>query len=301
MSLSDSELDDVWPSRPPKPLKDLPMTTLMRAEPRRRFTGPWQYPASVACMVGVGFAAGCAGAQDKLDDSSPLGGRDSAPETQLDGDAGGGGAGGGGGGDGGTGSGDATGGGAGTSAGGDAGSGDAGSDAGGSGSSGGGGTSSGGAGGTAGTGAGGGTFSVPAVGLPASLPPSGTSGTLVSSTGAAPAGTIADVDLLIDLDHTCTKDLVGVLQSPAGTRVTVFDMSTYPVCSADMVNTTVDDEAAGVIARGSSPFTGSYKPSSPLAALDGEDAAGVWTLTIEDRTVGDDGVLQRWSLDITVD
>lgn len=277
------------------------MTTLTSIEPRCRSVGSWPYPIFVSCMVGLGLAAGCAGAQDKRDDSSPLGGRDSAPETPLDGDAGSGGAGGDGGGDGGTGGGDATGGGAGASSGGDSGSGDAGSDAGGSGSAGGGGTSSGGAGGTAGSGAGGSTFSVPAVGLPASLPPSGTSGTLVSSTGAAPAGTIADVDLLVDLDHTCTKDLVGVLQSPAGTRVTVFDLSTYPVCSADMVNTIIDDEAAVVVARGSSPFTGSYKPSSPLAALDGEDAAGVWTLIVEDRTAGDDGELQRWSLQITVD
>jgi len=138
------------------------------------------------------------------------------------------------------------------------------------------------------------------VGLPADLPPTGTSGTLITSTGTASSGTIVDVNLLIDLDHSCTQDLVGVLESPSGTSVTVFDMSAYPVCSSDMENTILDDEAAVVITSGSTPFTGAHQPTSALSAFDGEDAAGVWTLTIEDGVIGDDGVLQSWSLDITI-
>ncbi|HCH66451.1 MAG TPA: hypothetical protein DFR83_26845 [Deltaproteobacteria bacterium] len=174
------------------------------------------------------------------------------------------------------------------------GSGSSGSGSGGSGSSGSGGSGSG------GSGSGGTVISVPAVGVPTDLPSSGTSGTVVTSTGTAASGTITDVDFLIDLDHSCTQDLVAVLESPSGTAVTVFDMAAYPVCSSDMENTVLDDEASVLITSGSTPFTGSYLPSAPLSAFDGEDAAGVWTLTIEDRVRGDSGELQSWSLDITV-
>ena len=189
----------------------------------------------------------------------------------------------------------------------DAGSDDSGSDGSGSDGSGSGGSGSGGSGssgsggsGSGGSGSGGTVISVPAVGVPTDLPSSGTSGTVVTSTGTAASGTITDVDFLIDLDHSCTQDLVAVLESPSGTAVTVFDMAAYPVCSSDMENTVLDDEASVLITSGSTPFTGSYLPSAPLSAFDGEDAAGVWTLTIEDRVRGDSGELQSWSLDITV-
>ena len=169
----------------------------------------------------------------------------------------------------------------------------------GSGGSGSGGSGSG-SSGSGGSGSGGTMISVPAVGVPTDLPASGTSGTVVTSTGTASSGTITDVDLLIDLEHSCTQDLVAVLESPSGTTVTVFDMSAYPVCSSDMENTILDDEASVVITSGRSPFTGAYRPTAPLSAFDGEDAAGVWTLIIEDRVNGDSGVLQSWSLDISI-
>lgn len=41
------------------------------------------------------------------------------------------------------------------------------------------------------------------------------------------------------------------------------------------------------------------QPTGSLSLFDGEDAAGVWTLTIEDDTIGDNGTLRSWSLEIS--
>jgi len=129
------------------------------------------------------------------------------------------------------------------------------------------------------------------------LPPNGTSGTLVTSSKTAPTGTIVDLNVAIDLDHTCTKDLSAVLESPSGTSVVIFDLGGMVVCSSDIENTVLDDEASVDIINGSSPFNGPHQPSGSLARFDGEDAAGVWILTITDDTPGDSGRLHSWSLE----
>ena len=76
----------------------------------------------------------------------------------------------------------------------------------------------------------------------------------------------------------------------------VFDLGSYPVCSSNMTGTTLDDEAGTPITSGFAPWSGSFLPTQPLSVFDGEDAAGVWTLTIEDDTLGDSGSLVSWSL-----
>jgi len=145
------------------------------------------------------------------------------------------------------------------------------------------------------------TVVVGPTGLPTALPPSGTSGTLTTSSTAAPSGTISDVEFSLDLDHSCTKDLTGILQSPSGTTVVLFDLGSLPVCSSDLENTLLDDEASQLITAGSSPFTGPHRPTGFLSDFDGEDAAGVWSLSIIDDTVGDSGRLQSWSMELSLD
>ena len=140
------------------------------------------------------------------------------------------------------------------------------------------------------------TVVVEATGLPTALPPSGTSGTLTTSLTAS-AGTIEDLNVAIDIDHSCSKDLSAILLSPSGTSVVLFDLSSLPVCSSDIEDTYLDDEASITIASGSTPFTGSHQPTGSLSRFDGEDADGVWTLTITDDTAGDKGKLYSWSLE----
>lgn len=133
------------------------------------------------------------------------------------------------------------------------------------------------------------------------LPATGTSGDLVTFSDWAPSGMIRDVNVSIDLDHSCTKDLSAVLESPGGTRVVLFDLRGLPVCSSDMENTVLDDEAPRPILRGRSPFQGSHKPTERLADFDGEDASGHWTLIVSDHTIGDSGKLHSWSLQLVLE
>ena len=137
--------------------------------------------------------------------------------------------------------------------------------------------------------------------LPATLPPTGTSGTLTSYSTEAPSGLIRDLDVKIDLDHSCSKDLAATLTSPSGTTVVIFDLRELVVCSSDMEDTLLDDEASVLITRGSTPFRGLHRPSGFLSDFDGEDAAGVWTLSILDDTIGDKGSLDFWSLNLSLD
>ena len=135
----------------------------------------------------------------------------------------------------------------------------------------------------------------------APLPPSGTSGTLTSYSVEAPSGLIRDLDVKIDLDHSCSKDLAATLTSPSGTTVVIFDLRELAVCSSDMEDTLLDDEAPLPITRGSTPFSGLHRPTGFLSDFDGEDAAGVWTLSILDDTIGDKGTLDFWSLNLHLD
>ena len=146
-----------------------------------------------------------------------------------------------------------------------------------------------------------GTITVSSSDLPLTIPSSGTSGVRVIESEPSPSGTVIDVNVSIDVEHTCTKDLTFVLQSPSGTAVTFMDLTSLVVCSSDLVGTKLDDEATVVVVDGSTPFSGRYRPTASLSVFDGEDAGGEWTLFIEDNMIGDAGWLNHWALEITVD
>jgi len=137
--------------------------------------------------------------------------------------------------------------------------------------------------------------------LPTSIPPTGTTGIGTSLAETEASGSIVDINLHVDLEHTCTKDLVAILVSPSGTIVEVFDLRPMPVCSSDLEGTILDDEALSPLLDGSTPFTGRYQPPGSLSDFDGEDPAGVWQISIEDGTPADSGTLTNWALEITVD
>lgn len=133
--------------------------------------------------------------------------------------------------------------------------------------------------------------------VPTALPPSGTEGELVVETAVATGRVIADLNVTISLTHTCTKDLTAVLASPEGTTVELFDLTVRPVCSSDLSNTILDDDATVLLSSGSSPFVGPHRPSGSLADFNGEVGEGTWTLSIVDDTIGDRGSLTKWTLD----
>ncbi|MDE3245721.1 MAG: proprotein convertase P-domain-containing protein, partial [Acidobacteriota bacterium] len=119
-------------------------------------------------------------------------------------------------------------------------------------------------------------------------------------------GTISDVNVKIRLNHTWDGDLSISLVSPNGTVVPLSSNrggsgdnfgSGATDCSGTF--TVFDDAAATAISGGSAPFIGTFRPESPLSAMNGGPANGNWTLKINDCCAFDSGTLYCWQIEIT--
>ncbi|MCW5777355.1 MAG: proprotein convertase P-domain-containing protein, partial [Phycisphaeraceae bacterium] len=134
---------------------------------------------------------------------------------------------------------------------------------------------------------------------PLAVPPTGTQGTTSDSITVSDARAIRDVNLRIDLDHTFVSDLRISLISPRGTEVVVFDR--HGTNGQDFNNVLFDDEASRNIVNAATPYSGSYRPTNPLNRFDGESAAGLWTIVINDTTALNAGVLRSWAIELTLE
>jgi hypothetical protein len=127
------------------------------------------------------------------------------------------------------------------------------------------------------------------------------------------AGWTSDVDVKFNgtagcatpgLSHNFVGDLVMVLESPEGTQVTLMNHpgpDPYGAGGANFCNTVIDDSASQYlesIVTGGAPYTGSYKPVTPLATLIGERPNGFWTLYINDPISPDVGTLRSVTLTV---
>jgi subtilisin-like proprotein convertase family protein len=106
---------------------------------------------------------------------------------------------------------------------------------------------------------------------------------------------IADLDVQVDIAYPDAGLLALTLVSPGGTRVPLVGVMGFLGPNFD--DTIFDDEALTPIAGGSPPFRGSYRPSSPLSALDGTSSLGTWTLEVSSNWFHS-GTLHAWSLAI---
>lgn len=133
--------------------------------------------------------------------------------------------------------------------------------------------------------------------VPKAIPEGGgTSGVTVSTLSVATGGTIADVNVLNLIGtHTFMGDLDFNVDSPEGSSVQIMERRCG---TAEDFDLNLDDEAA----PGDWPCPptdgGTYQPTNPLAAFNGEDSTGTWILTINDNAGGDSGELGSWSLEI---
>ncbi len=112
------------------------------------------------------------------------------------------------------------------------------------------------------------------------------------------AGTVADVDVQIDVTHTYDADLEVFLNGPNGMRIVLFQ--DVGGSGNNFSGTILDDEAGTSITSGAAPFAGSYRPTGSLATYDGMSVTGTWTLEIFDDAAQDQGTLNAWSLLIDV-
>ncbi len=119
-------------------------------------------------------------------------------------------------------------------------------------------------------------------------------GRIVSTLEIPATFKIADVNAQVDVRHSYVSDLILVLESPRGTRVSLASRNGEG--EDDYHETTFDDEAATTITAGLPPYHDAFQPEEALAQFDGESAAGLWKLLVLDRVEWDNGTLESWGL-----
>lgn len=141
---------------------------------------------------------------------------------------------------------------------------------------------------------------------PSAAIPDNTPSGVTSTINVTDNSIISDANVNIDITHTWVGDLEVILQSPNGTMVTLVDRPGYTGigfgCSENDISATLDDEASTAIedecAVAVPAINGSFIPNNPLSAFDGENALGIWTITVIDNAGGDTGTLIDWGLDL---
>lgn len=123
---------------------------------------------------------------------------------------------------------------------------------------------------------------------------------------AVSSGTVADINVNLEINHTWVGDINLTLTSPSGTTVTLIDRigtTTGGVgCGQNDILATIDDAAGPALEdQCASPITGTYTGIDLLSAFNGEPVNGNWTVWISDNASLDFGTLISWSLDILED
>jgi subtilisin-like proprotein convertase family protein len=107
----------------------------------------------------------------------------------------------------------------------------------------------------------------------------------------------------VGLDHTWVGDLTIRLISPQGVAVTLMGQPGGPLNNGNnFCNTLFDDNGAALIQTvtpAGAPYTGIFKPASPLAAFNGLNGNGTWILSVTDSFPADGGNVRAFSLVIT--
>jgi subtilisin-like proprotein convertase family protein len=107
----------------------------------------------------------------------------------------------------------------------------------------------------------------------------------------------------VGLDHSWVGDLIVTLTSPSGTTVTLMNRPGGTGNSGNnFCQTVLDDAAVNSIQNipiAGNPYTGTFKPASPLSAFAGEDANGTWQLHLSDNATFDTGSVRAFTLAIT--
>ena len=123
----------------------------------------------------------------------------------------------------------------------------------------------------------------------------GPANTVTSTLNVAAGGVISDLNVInLQGTHSWIADLTFILESPEGTSVVLISEA----CDdEDNFDISFDDQATGDIPC---PYAdgGTYPPNGSLAAFNGENPQGIWTLTVEDSANQDGGNLNNWGLEI---
>ena len=125
-----------------------------------------------------------------------------------------------------------------------------------------------------------------------------TQGTTTSTITVNDSYPIVDVNVQVDITHPKDYQLRASLSAPGGDgRILLF--SGVGGSGDNFTGTTLDDEAETSIRDAIPPFTGTFRPEGRLAAFDGMNVQGTWTLQVEDTVSQDSGKLNSWGIEVT--
>ncbi|MFT3917014.1 MAG: S8 family serine peptidase [Anaeromyxobacteraceae bacterium] len=106
----------------------------------------------------------------------------------------------------------------------------------------------------------------------------------------------------VGLDHSWVGDLVAKLTSPSGVTVTLFSRPGGTSNSGNNFCKTVLSDAGATsiqnITSSGAPWTGTFKPASPLSAFVGTTADGTWTFNVSDLVSTDTGSVRAVTLNL---
>lgn len=140
-----------------------------------------------------------------------------------------------------------------------------------------------------------------AMGVPAAIPDNNSTGVTLNIPVTA-MGTVQGAALRFNATHTWVSEVGAFLRNPAGapSAAGLTLTSGNGGSSDNFVNTIFSDAAAVAITAGTAPFTGLFRPQSPLSVFNGTAANGTWTLKVSDSGSGDTGTVQSAELALCV-
>ena len=131
-------------------------------------------------------------------------------------------------------------------------------------------------------------------------------GTATSTIVVGDTGTVLDVNVTLNINHTWDSDLRVMLRGPNGLAVVLLDRNGGS--GDNFTATKLDDEASTNLSAGSAPFTGTFLPNDSRPSyevlspyFDGIPANGNWTLEVQDVLKRYTGKLVSWSLEMRLD
>ena len=104
---------------------------------------------------------------------------------------------------------------------------------------------------------------------------------------------LSKVRVKVKVTHPRSGDLKIVLESPAGTLITLSENNGG---SGDDIDILFDDDADTAVTSGDIPLGNKYIPEMLLSNLNTENPVGVWRLHVYDTHAGDTGTLTYWGL-----
>jgi subtilisin-like proprotein convertase family protein len=119
-------------------------------------------------------------------------------------------------------------------------------------------------------------------------------------------GGVADINVKVRMNHTFDGDVQISLVAPDNTIVPLVTNrggsgdnfgSGANDCSG--TPTVFDDSAATAISAGAPPYAGSFRPESPLSAMNGKSVNGTWKVRFNDNANLDTGVIGCVTLQIS--